>query len=71
MTRQYDTRWCNGCGVEILWAPLINDHRDYCCQDCLDGLPCTCGQRMDMDKGRRARSADFTEEDLANVITDG
>jgi hypothetical protein len=53
MSRERDTVWCDGCGVEILWSPLIVDHRDYCCEDCRDGLPCECGDRMEAEERRR------------------
>jgi hypothetical protein len=34
--------WCDECGVEIIWAPTIIDHRHYCCDDCAMGLECDC-----------------------------
>lgn len=33
---------CDGCGVEITWAPLLVKGRQYCCQDCAEGRPCQC-----------------------------
>jgi len=54
MVRNQDTIWCNGCGAEILWAPLIVEGQDYCCQDCREGRPCRCGERMEPDEDRRA-----------------
>lgn len=50
--------WCDGCGVEILWSPVIVGNRDHCCQDCADGLPCRCGERMELDERRRGHSAE-------------
>ncbi len=44
-----DAVWCDGCGVEILWAPVIADDRHYCCADCRDGLECDCGLRQEPD----------------------
>ena len=56
MTLHESTVWCDGCGVEILWAALIVDERHYCCENCLEGLPCTCGERQEFDEERRAAS---------------
>lgn len=53
-----DTVWCDGCGVEILWSPVIMRTHDYCCENCLTGLPCECGARQDGDDDRRDRAAD-------------
>ena len=50
--RIIDTVWCDSCGVDIFWGPLIVDKRDYCCQECYDGLQCGCGERMEMDEYR-------------------
>lgn len=54
MSRYTNTIWCDGCGVEITWGPRVEGERHYCCQDCLDGLPCKCGERMELDERRRA-----------------
>ena len=53
MTRYNDLVWCDGCGVEIVWPPLIVGERHYCCEDCLEGLPCMCGERMELYDERR------------------
>ena len=53
-----ETVWCDSCGVDILWGPLIVDKRDYCCQGCSDGLFCGCGERMEMDEYRRGCGAE-------------
>lgn len=44
MTRIRDTNTvvCDGCGVEITWAPVVLKKRMYCCKDCAAGLPCQC-----------------------------
>ncbi|MDW8327569.1 MAG: hypothetical protein RMK99_13485 [Anaerolineales bacterium] len=48
MTHFRDVIWCDGCGAEITWAPVLApDQREYCCPDCRDGRPCDCGDRMD------------------------
>lgn len=47
--RIQDTLWCDGCGVEVLWAPIKSGERDYCCQNCADGFECNCGARMEED----------------------
>lgn len=33
---------CDGCGVEINWAPVVIRNRVYCCHDCAEGRPCQC-----------------------------
>jgi hypothetical protein len=48
-----ETIWCYGCGVEISWAPLVVDKCRYCCRDCHEGLPCRCGERMELEDERR------------------
>jgi hypothetical protein len=64
MARIEDTVWCDGCGVEILWGPLIANSRDYCCQDCLDGLECKCGERLELESRRRASAHSQGSMDL-------
>ena len=46
--------WCDGCGAEITWSPVVREGRDYCCEDCAAGLPCRCGERMELADERRA-----------------
>jgi hypothetical protein len=50
--------FCDGCGVEITWSPVVLQgaktaaHQragQYCCVDCADGRPCQCGERMEFD----------------------
>ncbi len=50
-----DTVFCDGCGVEITWAPVRSKQRDYCCQDCADGYECNCGARMEEDDYTRGQ----------------
>jgi hypothetical protein len=52
-----DTIWCDGCGTEITWGPVTEGKRRYCCQDCLNGIPCRCGERLDSDEERRDSSS--------------
>jgi hypothetical protein len=47
------TVWCTGCGVEIMWVPILVERRFYCCEDCSKGLDCECGSRMEMEEDRR------------------
>jgi hypothetical protein len=49
MSRIENTVRCDGCGVEILGAPLVVDGYDYCCQDCRDGLECECSIRFEVE----------------------
>ncbi len=54
MSRYEDTRWCYGCGVEITWVPIIKRGHAYCCQDCRDGIPCSCYRWSEVDLNRRS-----------------
>jgi hypothetical protein len=53
MTWNNETVWCDGCGVEVTWGPVVVGERIYCCQDCAQGIPCECGALMEMDDERR------------------
>lgn len=50
--------WCNGCGVEITWGPVVIRNQVYCCQDCAQGYGCTCSERLEMDEEIRGSGAD-------------
>lgn len=50
MSRIENTVRCDGCGVEILGAPLVVAGYDYCCQDCRDGLECECSIRYELEE---------------------
>ena len=62
MSRSEGVVWCDGCGVEIIWAPYRpvgvreQSNQDYCCENCFKGLSCRCGERMEMDDERRDAS---------------
>lgn len=47
------TIWCDGCGVEITWAPISSGRRRYCCEVCQAGLVCRCGERLEQEDDRR------------------
>ena len=59
MSRRESVVWCDNCGVEITWTPLvvhlggITGPRDYCCDDCYHGFLCECGDRMENDEEYR------------------
>ena len=53
MTRYDEVTWCDGCGVEITWGPMLVDRRTYCCRECSQGIPCRCGERMELDEDLR------------------
>jgi hypothetical protein len=57
MDWDHETVWCDGCGAEITWNPILASKRRYCCQDCLEGRPCRCGERMELDDDRRPDQA--------------
>jgi hypothetical protein len=70
MARMDDTIWCDGCGVEILWGPVVAFSREYCCRDCLDGLECKCGERMELDSRRRAGEHGQSSADFGLPVSD-
>lgn len=51
---------CDGCGVEITWAPLVvypantRQMLHYCCQECLAGGECGCAERLELEDRRSA-----------------
>ncbi len=47
MVRYKDTLWCDGCGVEIRWEPIVNNGLSYCCRDCMQGNRCNCEELED------------------------
>jgi hypothetical protein len=53
MTWYEEMTWCDGCGVEITWGPVVIDAQAYCCQDCANGYACACGERMEIDEDLR------------------
>ncbi len=54
--------FCDGCGVEIDWAPVVVKQRRYCCQDCADGRDCDCALRTDLeDELRPGRSPAYSD----------
>jgi hypothetical protein len=55
MVHILDSIRCDGCGVEIFLAPVIQGERHYCCEDCAAGRPCQCGKRQDRDDERRTQ----------------
>jgi len=50
MVRYRDTLWCDGCGVEIRWKPIIKDQHSYCCSRCLNGEVCDCAESPEDDQ---------------------
>jgi len=58
-----DTVFCDGCGVEVCWSPVIMHDPiifkiyHYCCDECLDGLTCKCGERFEIEDDRRSESS--------------
>lgn len=57
MTGIEETVWCDGCGVELTWAPVVVGKHRYCCLDCQAGIPCRCGERLEIDEDRREKPA--------------
>jgi hypothetical protein len=57
--------FCDGCGAEITWTPIIiktiYHTYEYCCEDCADERSCACGDRMILgDEQRAHRPQDFS-----------
>ena len=65
MSRLEGTIYCDGCGVEITWAPVVKpgagplQRFEFCCQECLQGLECHCGERMELEVDRRSSTIDL------------
>jgi hypothetical protein len=57
MSRMNNTIWCDGCGLEIIWLPLVISGRHYCCQECMRGLACQCYRWSELDEERRVEDA--------------
>jgi hypothetical protein len=76
MTKIEGDTFCDNCGVEITWSPVIETgiesstgkfyKREYCCQDCFEGRPCNCGERMEMEEERRDLGGSAEDSDLGN-----
>lgn len=47
------TIFCDNCGIEISWAPIMVQKFHYCCRECFNYYPCECGDRTDMEEERR------------------
>jgi TRASH domain-containing protein len=61
MARIESDVFCDGCGAEITWAPVIVNTKfrvfEYCCVDCAHDIPCNCGERMMLGDELRSRKA--------------
>lgn len=64
MTIIEGTIFCNNCGVEITWAPIVIKNFHYCCPDCLAHFPCECGDRMEMEDERRQKAYSPTSPEI-------
>ncbi len=53
MAKINDTVFCDGCGAEITWSPVLKGNQKFCCKDCSEGLECHCGDRMELEDDRR------------------
>lgn len=51
--------WCKNCGVEISWGPVVFGKYVFCCQDCLQGVGCECGQLMEQEEERQKSGDDL------------
>jgi hypothetical protein len=41
------TLWCEGCGVDMTWTPVLAQGKRYCCAQCAAGCPCECGYALE------------------------
>jgi hypothetical protein len=46
-----DVLFCDGCGAEIVGAPVIRGETMYCCEECAKGLECDCALVLDDGRG--------------------
>jgi hypothetical protein len=53
MISQENIVFCDGCGAEIGWAPVVVAQQHYCCSECAEGRPCTCGMQAEWEDERR------------------
>lgn len=60
MVRIEDTVWCEGCGVEIVWTPVVIKNHHYCCMDCAKGRQCDCASMGELEEERRGGGAQGT-----------
>jgi hypothetical protein len=54
MTWDDEMTWCDGCGAEITWGPVLVEGLRHCCFDCSLGILCACGERMEIDEEQRS-----------------
>ena len=52
-----ETIRCAGCGIEVTGDVWVVDHAIYCCQDCAQGLACSCGERIEQEDEHRSGGA--------------
>ena len=57
--------WCDGCGAEITWGPVLVEGNPYCCRDCSQGVLCACGERMEFDEDQRLVKESYSPAELA------
>lgn len=67
MTEWKDTLWCKGCGVEIVGPPVLVGKQVYCCQDCSQGLECSCRSWGEQEEDRAGRTPPSTGE-VENLV---
>ena len=65
MTWYDEMTWCDGCGAEITWGPVLVEGRTYCCHDCSQGMLCDCGEGMELDEGQRSTKESHSPAELA------
>jgi hypothetical protein len=42
--------YCDGCGVEVTWTPILAVGRRFCCHLCAAGGDCGCGYAVEDDE---------------------
>jgi hypothetical protein len=51
--------YCDGCGAEIVNAPVARGGIIYCCHQCADGERCDCGVFLEED-GRGSQTEEMS-----------
>ena len=64
MTWYDEMTWCEGCGVEITWGPVLVEGCRYCCHDCFQDILCACGERMEIDEEQRYTKESYSSAEL-------
>ncbi len=51
-------RFCDGCGAEVVGAPVVLGPLQYCCLDCSEGRECDCALVFEDDRHEAGAEAE-------------